>query len=333
MGPRLPGNAGQGLHHRLDAQALPLLGMACLDSRVQQPSQRIPDLLEHTGSGDPRRTRPAEAQPPLPMSTQTVKPGCRHPHRGQVPGTALPQHPARCRHHHAQGLLDRGFLAAHPGRGLACQDLQVGARWKVIPGPAVKLPQGPGLGPPLVGDLTGLLDRSIRVFQGGTKGCPYLLIGSAPLPFHDDLGVLEHLAHGLPDACPAPLLVEGHQKSPGGKAPPFPIGHENGWENDAVRVLVGFPRPVFAVVHLNGERPPRNVLGAILLVLASGAHAGWLHPENFLHGSHHFWVIDLRIHPAILDRVADLDRRRNNEFREPSWHGASHRQQLIASPV
>ena len=184
-----------------------------------------------------------------------------------------------------------------------------------------------------MGDLTGLLDRSIGEFQGGPKRRPLLLVGPAPLPVHDDLSVLEHITHGLPDACPAPLLVEGHQKSSGGKAPPFPIGHENGRKNDGVRVLVGFPRPVFAVVHLNGERPPRNVLGAIPLVLASGTHAGRLHPENFLHGSHHLSVIDLRIHPAVLDRVADLDRRRNDEFREPPGHGASHRQQLGAIPV
>lgn len=129
-----------------------------------------------------------------------------------------------------------------------------------------------------MGDLTGLLDRPIRKLQSGAKGCPHLLIGPASLPVHDDLGVLEHITHGLPDACPAPLLVEGHQKSSGGKAPPFPIGHENGRENDGVRVLVGFPRPVFAVVHLNGEWPPRNVLSTVLLELAPGTHAGRLHP-------------------------------------------------------
>lgn len=76
MGPRLPGHPGQGLHHCLDAQTFPLQGVVCLDAAVQQSSHRVPDLLEHTGGGFPRRPRPGEAQPPLPSGAQSVQPGC-----------------------------------------------------------------------------------------------------------------------------------------------------------------------------------------------------------------------------------------------------------------
>lgn len=184
-----------------------------------------------------------------------------------------------------------------------------------------------------MGDLTGLLDRPIRKFQSGAKGCPHLLIGPASLPVHDDLGVLEHLAHGLPDPCPSSLLVDGHQHPPRREASPLLVIHQDRRQGDEVGVLVRLSRSIFCVIYRKGEHAPRDIMGAVLLILASRTHAGWLHLEHVLHGFQQLYVIGLSIHSAVFDRMANLDRRRNDEFRESPGHGASLWKQLGAIPV